>query len=53
MKPASPPSRSASNVEVFLERLENALGEAVISREKAKREEAWTRLEGVYARTSR
>jgi len=36
-------------VEVFLERIENALGEAVISREKAKREEAWTRLEGVYA----
>ena len=38
------------HVEVFLERLENALGEAVISREKAKREEAWTRLEGVYAK---
>eukprot|EP01037_Dinobryon_pediforme_P013088 gene13089-13190_t len=37
-------------VEVFLERIENAAGEAVISREKAKREEAWTRLEGVYAR---
>jgi small subunit ribosomal protein S1 len=37
-------------VEVFLERLENALGEAVISRDKAKREEAWTRLEEVYAR---
>ena len=37
-------------VEVYLERVENAAGEAVISREKAKREEAWTRLEGVYAR---
>src|SRR4051812_18728408 len=37
-------------VEVYLERVENALGEAVISREKAKREEAWTRLEGVYAK---
>src|SRR5580698_4669782 len=37
-------------VEVFLERVENALGEAVISREKARREEAWTRLEGVYAK---
>jgi small subunit ribosomal protein S1 len=37
------------DVEVFLERIENALGEAVISREKAKREEAWTRLEGVFA----
>ena len=37
-------------VEVFLERVENALGEAVISREKARREEAWTRLEEVFAR---
>jgi len=37
------------NVEVFLERVENALGEAVISRDKARREEAWTRLEGVFA----
>ena len=38
------------SVEVFLERVENAMGEAVISREKARREEAWTRLEGVYAK---
>src|SRR3954451_16970678 len=37
-------------VEVFLERIENALGEAVISRDKARREEAWTRLEAVYER---
>ncbi len=37
-----------STVEVFLERVENAMGEAVISRDKARREEAWTRLEGVY-----
>jgi small subunit ribosomal protein S1 len=36
------------SVEVFLERVENAMGEAVISRDKARREEAWTRLEGVY-----
>ena len=42
--------KTGDTVEVFLERLENAMGEAVISREKAKREEAWTRLEGVYAR---
>jgi small subunit ribosomal protein S1 len=35
---------------VFLERIENALGEAVISRDKARREEAWTRLEGVFAK---
>jgi small subunit ribosomal protein S1 len=32
-------------VEVYLERVENALGEAVLSREKAKREESWNRLE--------
>ena len=32
-------------VEVFLDRIENALGEAVLSREKARREESWTRLE--------
>jgi small subunit ribosomal protein S1 len=32
-------------VEVFLERMENALGEAVLSREKARREESWVRLE--------
>ncbi len=45
-----PGVKVGDTVEVFLERLENALGEAVISREKAKREEAWTRLEGVYAK---
>ncbi|MET0181348.1 MAG: 30S ribosomal protein S1 [Caulobacterales bacterium] len=32
-------------VEVYLDRIENALGDAVVSREKARREEAWTRLE--------
>jgi small subunit ribosomal protein S1 len=32
-------------VEVYLERVENALGEAVLSREKARREESWARLE--------
>ena len=37
------------DVEVYLERVENALGEAVISRDKARREEAWTRLEVVFA----
>ena len=43
-----PPLKAGDTVEVFLERVENAMGEAVISREKARREEAWTRLEGVY-----
>ena len=32
-------------VEVYLERVENAMGEAVLSREKARREESWNRLE--------
>ncbi len=32
-------------VEVFVERIENASGEAMLSREKARREEAWTVLE--------
>ena len=35
-------------VEVYVERVENAAGEAVISRDKARREEAWTRLEKVF-----
>ena len=37
------------DVEVFLDRVENARGEAVISRDKARREEAWDRLEKAYA----
>ena len=45
-----PTVKIGDTVEVFLERVENALGEAVISRDKARREEAWTRLEGVFAR---
>ena len=35
-------------MEVYLERVENALGEAVLSREKARREESWIRLEKSY-----
>ena len=35
-------------VEVYLERIENALGEAVISRDKARREESWVKLEQAY-----
>ena len=37
--------KPGDEVEVYLERIENALGEAVLSRDKAKREESWTRLE--------
>jgi small subunit ribosomal protein S1 len=35
-------------VEVYLERVENALGEAVLSRDKARREESWGRLEKAF-----
>ena len=40
---------SGDIVEVYLDRIENALGDAVVSREKARREEAWTRLEKNFA----
>ena len=36
---------AGDTVEVFIERMEDKNGEAVLSREKAKREEAWTALE--------
>ncbi len=35
-------------VEVYLDRVENALGEAVLSRDKARREESWVKLEAQY-----
>jgi small subunit ribosomal protein S1 len=40
-------------VEVFLDRVENSRGEASISREKARREEAWDRLEKAYEKEER
>ncbi len=40
-------------VEVFLERIENAMGEAVLSRDKARREESWGRLETSYEANER
>ncbi len=40
-------------VEVYLDRIENAMGEAVLSRDKAKREEAWDRLETQFAANER
>ena len=45
--------KPGDEVEVYLERIENALGEAVLSRDKARREEAWTRLEQSYASNER
>jgi small subunit ribosomal protein S1 len=35
-------------VEVYLERIENALGDAVLSRDKARREESWGKLEKAF-----
>jgi len=47
--PGKPAELSVGDeVEVYLERVENALGEAVLSRDKARREESWTRLEKQY-----
>ena len=40
-------------VEVFVERLEDKNGEAVLSREKAKREESWQQLERVHEKQER
>jgi len=37
--------KPGDEVEVYVERIENALGEAVLSREKARREESWVKLE--------
>ncbi len=41
------------SVEVFVERVENANGEAVVSREKARREEAWHRLDKMFEKEER
>ncbi|MEM1351997.1 MAG: 30S ribosomal protein S1 [Pseudomonadota bacterium] len=41
------------DVEVFLRQVESSRGEAVISREMARREEAWDRLEKAYASEER
>ena len=58
LKEFAPPGAKADlnvgdKVEVFLERMENKNGEAVLSREKARREEAWTQLEKAFDKTER
>jgi len=45
--------KTGDEVEVYLERMENALGEAVLSRDKARREEAWVRLEEMFNKNER
>ncbi|MCC5964184.1 MAG: 30S ribosomal protein S1 [Rhodobacteraceae bacterium] len=49
----APQVEVGDEVEVYLERVENARGEAVVSREKARREAAWDRLEKAYADEAR
>jgi len=41
-------TKIGETVEVYLERIENALGEAVLSRDKARREESWGKLEKAF-----
>src|SRR6187397_691274 len=48
MSGRAPDLHVGDEVDVYLERVENAAGEAVLSREKARREESWTRLEEKY-----
>src|ERR671910_2716207 len=40
-------------VEVYVERIENALGEAMLSRDKARREESWVKLEEKFNKGER
>jgi small subunit ribosomal protein S1 len=45
--------KPGDEVEVYVERIENALGEAMLSREKARREESWVKLEEKFAKNER
>jgi len=49
----APELKPGDEVEVYLERMENKNGEAVLSREKAKREEAWVQLEKAFEKNER
>jgi small subunit ribosomal protein S1 len=52
--PGQPPDlKIGDTVEVYLERLEDKNGEASLSREKARREEAWTLLEKSFQNNER
>jgi len=48
-----PELKVGDDVEVYLEKIENKNGEAVLSREKALREEAWIKLEKACANAQR
>ena len=47
-----PEMKIGDTVEVFLERMENRDGEAMLSREKARREESWTVLQQSFDKAS-
>ena len=52
--PGQPPEvRVGDAVEVFVERFENKGGEVVLSRDKARREESWNRLERAFTDQSK
>src|SRR5438445_4913233 len=58
LKEFSMPGQSSNikpgdEVEVYVERIENALGEAVLSRDKARREESWVKLEKAFENNER
>ena len=58
LKEFAPPGQAAEisvgdEVEVFVERIRDSNGEAVLSREKARREEAWEILEKAFENTER
>ena len=48
-----PEIKTGDVVEVFVERMENREGESVLSREKARREEAWVELEKSHEKEER
>jgi small subunit ribosomal protein S1 len=50
---SDPEIHVGDTVEVFLERMEDKNGEASLSREKARREEAWTQLEKSFQANDR
>jgi small subunit ribosomal protein S1 len=49
----APELKIGDTVEVYLDRIENAMGEAVLSREKARREESWEKLETQFNASQR
>ncbi|MCX5620084.1 MULTISPECIES: 30S ribosomal protein S1 [Bombella] len=50
---ATPDIKPGDEFELFIERYEDRDGSIVLSREKARREEAWTALEGAFAHNQR